>query len=286
MKPSEHFADINAVYINLSKDVDRREKMEALYSSMFKKLSRVEPVHFEDAFEAGVRAKENLIETRKNYDDKDYFKLVNMYADISIKRFRNRKPRADALNFVWLPKHYAAQDSLSQTCKAILKSFIDSGKDRFLLMEDDATPRDFIDKEIDIPDDADILVWGGACPSAQTDANKFSKTLDYSFKKVDGRHSAWYTTAYELTRKGAIALYKEYDARPGYTVDTVWRYAFDNVNAYRLVPMGFVQGASSSIAEKGVAMPLTREEAAEYDMEVVIEAKLTKKSKRYQGLQD
>jgi hypothetical protein len=267
MKPRDYFKTIDAVYINLDVAKERRASIEHDFGNTFRSLTRVEPVHFDDMFSAGVDAKMRLIESAESYDEKGYFKCSEQYKKISADRFKKRKGGSVHANSVWTPEQYAAQESLSQTSRKILQAFLNTSLNKLMILEDDARARDFMNQEIDIPDDADILVWGGAVTSAQSDANRFAKNTSFWFSKIDGKHNAWYTTAYEVSRAGASKLLEEYNFRPAYTTDTVWRYAFDEVDTYRLSPMGFVQGASSYLADAGVAMPLTRDEAAAYCFE-------------------
>jgi hypothetical protein len=266
MRPADYFKTIDAVYINLDVATERRASIEHDFGNAFRSLTRVEPVHFDDMFSAGVDAKIRLMESAKSYDEKGYFKCSEQYKEISADRFKKRKGGSVHANSVWTPEQYAAQESLSQTSRKILQAFLNTSLSSLMILEDDARARDFMNQELDIPD-ADILVWGGAVTSAQSDADRFAKTKSFSFTKINGKHSSWYTTAYEVSRLGAAKLLEEYLARPAYTTDTVWRYAFDEVDTYRLSPMGFVQGASSYLADAGVAMPLTRDEAAAYCFE-------------------
>ena len=82
----------------------------------------------------------------------------------------------------------------------------------------------------------------------------------FEFRKKTGKGTANYTTCWEVTRRGAIALVRAYD-RPAVTIDTAWRYAFDVVDSYALFPMGFVQRFGSSSTDGAFEMPLTVEEA-------------------------
>ena len=259
MTPREHFKDLDAVYINLEKDVDRKKKLLENCGSLFKTFVRVEPVKYFDMRQKGLEVKKGLEKTAKYFDPKGYLKSCYMYREVSEKTFMNRDPRKDKLEMSWLPEHYAAHNSLTETVLGILNEFLDSDKQRLVVVEDDACPRDFLDVDLNIPD-ADILIWGGASRGVVSDAVAVRDGKSFEFRKKTGKGTANYTTCWEVTRKGASALVRAYD-RPAVTIDTAWRYAFDLVDAYALFPMGFVQRSGSSSVDGSFVMPLTQEEA-------------------------
>jgi GR25 family glycosyltransferase involved in LPS biosynthesis len=209
----------------------------------------------------------------QNYDEKGYFKCSDQYRIEDMDSFKHRKNDCEYVNSVWTPEQYAAQESLSQTYKQILKDFLASKLEHIMIFEDDARARDFMNDEIDIPDDAEILAWGGATSSTQTDAKRFANTESFHFRRVSGKRTAWYFTAYEFTRSGATKLLEDFESVPAYTTDTIVRYTLDRSIAYHLIPMGFVQGGSSYLAREGVQMPLTREEAKTYNLQNIIKPK-------------
>lgn len=259
MTPREHFKDLDAVYINLEKDVDRKRQVLENCGGLFKTFVRVEPVKYDDMRQKGLEVKKNLEKTAKLFDPKDYLKTCYMYKEVSEKAFMNRKSRKDKLEMTWLPEQYAAHNSLTDTVLNILDDFLGSDKQKLVVVEDDAYPRDFLDIDLDIPD-ADIIVWGGASRGVVSDAVAVRDGKSFEFKKKTGKGTANYTTCWEVTRRGAIALVRAYD-RPAVTIDTAWRYAFDVVDSYALFPMGFVQRFGSSSTDGAFEMPLTVEEA-------------------------
>jgi hypothetical protein len=273
VKPKDYFKNLDAVYINLDAATERREAIENSFSNIFRSLTRVVPIDFKDKFAVGVDTKLRLMDALQNYDEKGYFKRSNQYKIEDIEDFKHRKNDCKYVNEVWTPEQYAAQESLSQTYKQILKDFLASELDRIMVFEDDARARDFMDDKIDIPDDAEILAWGGATSSVQTDARHFMNEQPFHFLRVSGKRTAWYCTAYEFTRTGAAKLLEDFNSVPAYTTDTIIRYTLDRATAYRLSPMGFVQGDSSYLAREGIRMPLTRDEAKTYDFRNVIEHK-------------
>jgi hypothetical protein len=273
VKPKDYFKNLDAVYINLDAATERREAIESSFANVFRSLTRVVPIDFKDKFAVGVDTKLRLMDALQNYDEKGYFKRSNQYKIEDIEDFKHRKNDCKFVNEVWTPEQYAAQESLSQTYKQILKDFLASKLERIMVFEDDARARDFMDKEIDIPDDAEILAWGGATSSTQTDAKHFANAESFHFRRVSGKRTAWYFTAYEFTRSGAEKLLEDFESVPAYTTDTIVRYTLDRSIAYRLIPMGFVQGGSSYLAREGVQMPLTREEAKTYNLWNIIKPK-------------
>ena len=166
MTPREHFKDLDAVYINLEKDADRKKQVLENCGSLFKTFVRVEPVKYNNMRQKGLEVKKNLEKTAKLFDPKDYLKTCYMYKEVSEKAFMNRKSRKDKLEMTWLPEQYAAHNSLTDTVLNILDDFLGSDKQKLVVVEDDAYPRDFLDIDLDIPD-ADIIVWGGASSSSK-----------------------------------------------------------------------------------------------------------------------
>ena len=274
---SNHLCEVDAKFINLGTRTDRRDRIVSTFSDVFKSLERVEPVSFEDRKQAGIEYKHKLVDTRNNHDPKHIFDRYYVYQPVDYAEFRIRgkfvpKGRTGELNghsprvATWCPEQYAGHYSLLLTTIGILKDFLASGKEHMAVLEDDAMPRDgFLDSEVDIPDNANILVWGGAIPSHTKDNRAYLDYKPFKFHKLRCCKSIWFTTCYEFDRVGAKALLDAFEGLPACTIDTGWGYAFGMCNAYSLRPQGIVQDnnmhngtGTSNISIGGTKMVVSR----------------------------
>lgn len=267
--PREHFSKLDALYINLPQREDRRLSIKQNFDNMFHSLDRREPVVFEDRKQAGIEFKQKLVDTAMNNQDVfNLFATYYMYFPVDMEEFASRgrsvpHGRAKELRgypaktATWCPEQYAGHYSLLLTTIGILKEFLASDLDKMVLLEDDAYPRDdFLDAEVRIPDDADILVWGGAVHCNKDDNKAYIKERPFRFRTLRNSKRAWYTTCYEFNRNGAKALLDAFDSDIAATTDTGWLYAFRNCNAYGMKPQGIVQYEDNGMASSniGVAM--------------------------------
>lgn len=236
----EHFADTDAYYINLPASKYRRSCIEREFSGMFKSLSRVEPVA--TTIQDGAEFMRCMEDAYNNYNHLHRLDGKQIFVSPSGK-VDSFKQSTDMHVLMQASKYY----SLYKTTKLNLQNFLESGKQRVLFLEDDATCRPgFLDCDMHMPE-ADIVVWGGACSDVHRDSLAFSMHGRYKLKRIRNRKSAWFTTCYEVTKAGANAMLEAFDSTPAIPLDLLWMYAFDVCNAYACYPMGIVQHGISEV---------------------------------------
>lgn len=236
----EYFADLDAYYINMASAEDRRKHIEHEFCDVFSSLTRIEPVHTD--IQDGAEFMLCMEDAYNNYNSSHRLDGKQIFLSPSGK-VDSFKPSNDAHILMQASKYY----SLYKTTKLDLQKFLESGKQRALFLEDDATCRQgFLDCDLHIPD-ADILVWGGACAELERDNKAFANNSKYKFRRIKNRKSAWFTTCYEVSQAGAKALLDTFDSFPALPIDLLWMHSFDICNAYACYPMGIVQYGASEV---------------------------------------
>lgn len=286
MTPREHFKNVDAFYINRFIDEDRRNKIESGFDGVFKTLTRVEPVKFEDMKTQGIDYKRRLIKT-KELDVEDLFKGT-MFSDIDLDRFANRKPKPTSSTSPYTPVQYACAESAALTAKSILEYAVDNGLEHIMILEDDACPRwDVLDDIDDIPD-GDLILWGMYMHNVLAETKLFKRKKRPTWRKMKSSNGCFGAHAWEVTRTGAIECLKLYDEFPAVVNDVNRQYLFNRIDCYGLYPTGIIQRGDSTISKATIHMALTREEAAqivaEHDKHV-LEVRQAKADKKRQACQ-
>lgn len=255
----ERMKNVDAFYANRMQDKERRERLESGFEGVFRSLTRLEPVKFDDMRAQGVDFKKRLMECRK-YDYKGVLKNI-AFNTVVIDRFAKRNTRSVKSPVPYTPEAYAASESLALTAKQAFETFLASDNERMMFLEDDAMMRtEILDSLTDIPD-ADMIVWGGCTNGLKNEAARFAKTDGYKWRKLNSK--SWHNgaQAFELNRKAASEFLKLYEMFPAIILDQNWLYLFDDVEAYSLMPVGIIQSGLSVINGSTIRMPLTKQEA-------------------------
>ena len=271
MTPREHFKNVDAFYINRFIDEDRRNKIETNFEGIFKSLTRVEPVKFEDMKAQGIDYKRRLVKS-KELDVDDLFRGT-MFADIDIDRFANRKPKPTSSTSPYTPIQYACAESAALTVKLILTNMLESGLEHVMILEDDACPRwEVLDDVHDIPE-GDMILWGMYMHNVLAETKLFKRQKNPTWRKMKPGNGCFGAHAWEVTRTGAIECLKLYDEFPAVINDVNRQYLFNRIDCYGLYPTGIIQRGDSTISKATIHMALTREEAvsivAEHDKRVL-----------------
>lgn len=263
MTPREHFADLDAFVAHDMEQTERMEQFTQQFNGVFKSITFVQPEPPRDPRTIREEMHQSKLSDPEWYNLDAYDMPEDMDKWLEQKGTRGCKGQGKG------PYFYVAADSLRRTQLGILSRFLESGKQRMMMFEDDAYPRPgFLDTELDMPEDAHILAWGGAIPSTSADGREYVAGNKYKISKIRTKlinkgPSMFCTHAYEVDRLGAQWLVDCWSKAS--IIDQSWHKALlTNNGTYRVRPQGIVQINNESTIDASVApgryMPLERDE--------------------------
>lgn len=233
----DRMKELPALWINRPQDTDRAEIFLRETAPLFKSAYPITPHVFpETNLQVATEYVAICHRTRKYLDPAGYFDVIGQY-------------RASQPTLATRPKlaaEYMATYSLFLTVVHALTFGVEMGYDRFMILEDDAVPRQGTLFHTDSTPDSDLLIWGGAVRRANVRRDE-KQYRDYklpAWVKIGGGDQRYFAHAYEVTAKGARTLIDTMMNHP-MTADTSWWYAFSELNAHALEPMAFVQQGPS-----------------------------------------
>lgn len=112
---------------------------------------------------------------------------------------------------------------------------MDSGAERFVIMEDDAALRlDVLKRTSPPPDVAEFVAWGGVpMLSFRSDDERYLAGKEQGWGTLNPKSRFYGAHCYELTRNAAIVLLEIYE-REDQTTDDGWHELFGKVPSFRL----------------------------------------------------
>lgn len=142
---------------------------------------------------------------------------------------------------------YAATYSLYRSIIEALKYGIEQGWEWFMICEDDAVPRtDVLSALPAPPEDAELIVWGGAIQMGahNHDDKLYSEGKQSKYVRIKNPRNRYIATAYEMSRHAAMMHLAMLIDHP-HAVDCSWWYTMDSVVSYAISPTAFVQVGES-----------------------------------------
>lgn len=237
MTALDYLKQLPALWINLDRSPHRAEQFERMSAPLFAAAYRVrafDGVGHYDPDTAAFQWRDAVSRTLEENPHGLFSKVKNFQAG---DKYLKSHEKARVL--------YSSTMAVFYSHLAAIKLGLDTGWDRFMVLEDDAVPRTVAMNRLEAPDPAHINVWGGAIPMAG------HKSDDRSFQ--EGKKMGWETlpsgpkldklycaTAYELTREAAQCFVDHVESRPQ-AFDIAWWLPMHLMGGQRLVPTGFVQ---------------------------------------------
>lgn len=263
MTPREHFAGIDAF---VAHDIGQTERMDQFlhqFDGVFKSITFVQPEPPRDPRTIREEMHQSKLSDLEWYDWGAYDMPEDMDKWLEQKGTRGHKGQGKG------PQFYVAADSLRRTQLGVLNRFLESDNERIMLFEDDAYPRpDFLDTELDVPEDAHIIAWGGAIQSSSSDGRSYVAGDAYELYKIRTKLinkglAMFCVHALEVDKLGAQWLVDCWSKAS--IIDQSWRKALlTNDGTYRVRPQGIVQVNNASTIETSIGagryMPLERDE--------------------------
>jgi hypothetical protein len=240
----DHFSLIDAYWINLERDPERRDRMLVDVLGHFKAQHRIEAVDGRQwQEEEAYKWRDQVLATHERDAAEDNI-LRRRKGPAGMKHLStNERTR----------KLYLRTAACYGSHLRALYQGILSGAPRFMVFEDDAALRLGYTDEITITEEvaeAEMIIWGGAIPLAahKTDNEDFAagrKPRWVTLPKGDKLYTYFCATAYEVTSHGARVLYDEMRTHP-HGADVSWWFGINKLRTVRLAPVLFPQTGESS----------------------------------------
>lgn len=236
MTALDYLKRLPAIWINLDRSPDRAEQFERLTAPLFGAAHRLAAYDGCDYDAMAAYQFRDAVTASIANDPLDLFSTVNNFQ--AGNKYLERNPKTRTL--------YGCTMAVFFSHMRAIKWGLESGWERFMVLEDDAVPRTVAMNRLAAPPEGShINVWGGAIPMAghKSDNRVFNEGKQLAWnplpkgKRLDKTYCA---TAYELTREAAVAFVMEVENRP-MPFDIAWWYPMEIMGGHRLQPTGFVQ---------------------------------------------
>lgn len=253
---TEHFAKLDAYVVSTPDSQGRRDKFMQHFDGMFKSITFVPPVTFDDMHEQGKDFKRRLMLTSQTVPNAD--KMSNyVFTDKDVEQLETRQ-KYNRTNDAGPHSYeaYAASESLSLTVKGILEYFLDSDSASVMVLEDDAEPRTQVLDSVDSIPTCDVLGWGAFYSGVAKDTKALQSNVAPHWNKLHFRNRFWSATAVEWTRKGAKAYVQMHEDMPAVFNDISCKLLVSNygMDIRSLEPVGIIQNSVSVINGNRIAM--------------------------------
>lgn len=253
---TEHFAKLDAYVVSTPDSKSRRDKFMQHFDGLFKSITFVPPVTFDDMHERGKDFKMRLILTSQTIPNADrmhnYVFTDKDVEQLETRRKYNRTNDAGPHSY----EAYAASESLSLTVKGILEYFLDSDSESVMVLEDDAEPRMKVLDAVDCIPTCDVLGWGAFYSGIEKDTKALKSNMQPHWNKLHFRNRFWFANAVEWTRAGAEAYVQMHKDMPAVFNDISCKLLVSNygMDIRSLEPVGIIQNSVSVINGNMVAM--------------------------------
>lgn len=241
MSVRERLRQLPALVINVPGSDERWDQFMRYNKTTFGEIWRYPAAPIVNKKNEALQWRRLVMGSKEHRDPKDFYSRVNVF-----------QAKTKTLNQERKQHEYAATMSLFRTVVSATQFGLRQGWPRFLIVEDDAAPReDILDSLEDPPPDAEMIVWGGAIPMGahNYDDREYQRGRQSKYSHIKKPQNRYIATAYEMTAHAAGVHWSSLMSHP-HAVDCAWWYTMDSVVSYSVFPTAFTQVGPSDRIDK------------------------------------